>query len=62
MVGVAREGKGWGLKDREPKVDTDTGIGDIHHQGYGRGETGEGACDKRMGEGHWAEHHHCQTH
>ena len=46
-VGVVREDKGRGLKDRE--------IGDTHHRG--RGETGEGE-----GEGHWAEHHHCQTH
>ena len=53
-VGVVREDKGRGLKDREPEVDKkDREIGDTHHHGHG--ETGEG-------EGHWAEHHHCQTH
>lgn len=51
---MVREDKGRGLKDREPEVDKkDRKIGDIHHRG--RGETGEG-------EGHWVEHHHCQTH
>ena len=62
MVGVAWEDKWWGLKDKEPKMDKDRVIVDIHQRGHEEMDIHEGACDTSKGEGHWGEDHHCQTH
>ena len=50
------------MKDKEPEMDKDRVIVDIHRRGHEEMDVREGVCDTSKGEGHWAEDHHCQTH